>query len=850
MRTTLRFPSVFFPLLLLGLVLATGCSPTKRLGEGEVFLKDNEVVVVDGASVDFPLYELEELVRPKTNRKTLIFRFNLWAYNRIDPAKQYKANLRKLSDTEHKISRLRQRRSRIDSTRWRYRHLQHRIDKLTDKRIRGWRDWLRETVGEPPVLVDQERSQQTAEYLEIFMSKRGYFDNQVTLQLDTTRNGKKATARYWVQPGQAFKVDSITYEFRDSLLAARLPELMRDTKLTPGMRFDVDAFDDERDRLAKYLTGHGYYGFVKDFIAFEADSTVGGGKVNLNMVLRGIPVQSPQNPDSIVEIPHRKFYIRNIHIHTDYELTNSEYDAEDTLSNGQVHLYFNKAPTTDPELIYCTLGFAPGDMYTKSRIDRTYRRFLELDLYNAVNMRFEQILDGPVPELDIYIFLDPADKHSISLETRGTHRDGNLGVQANLSYRHKNLFAGAESLQSGVRFGLEAQPLLTAAQGGGDVTQDVANTLRFNTFEIGPEVTLKLHRLFPLGCDRMSRSANPQTELSGAFNYQLRADYERSLWKIRYGYHWLENPQIGRQVFWDVLEVSEINITKSEAFQQVLDDLNDDFLNASYNDHLIVAGRGSILTNSQGNQRQRKYYYSRSTLELAGNALRGLSNVLGATADSTGSFRLFGIQYAQYVKFEQDFRLYRRIDELNSVALRVYPGIGIPYGNLKVLPFEKSFFAGGANGIRAWQARTLGPGSFRDTTALETFNNIGDIRLEGSVEFRFKLTSMLEGALFVDAGNVWLLREDALRPGAHFEADRFVSEIAVGAGFGARLDFDFFLVRFDLGLQLKDPRKIPGERWIWQPNTEFKEYLSTFNPDGEVRVGVPIQFNLGIGYPF
>jgi len=202
MRTTLRFPPVFFRCWLLGLVLATGCSPTKRLGEGEVFLKDNEVVVVDGASVDFPLYELEELVRPKTNRKTLIFRFNLWAYNRIHPAKQYKANLRKLSDTEHKISRLRQRQSRIDSTRWRYRHLQHRIDKLTDKRIRGWRDWLRETVGEPPVLVDQERSQQTAEYLEIFMSKRGYFDNQVTLQLDTTRNGKKATARYWVHPAK------------------------------------------------------------------------------------------------------------------------------------------------------------------------------------------------------------------------------------------------------------------------------------------------------------------------------------------------------------------------------------------------------------------------------------------------------------------------------------------------------------------------------------------------------------------------------------------------------------------------------------------------------------------------
>ena len=219
---------------------------------------------------------------------------------------------------------------------------------------------------------------------------------------------------------------------------------------------------------------------------------------------------------------------------------------------------------------------------------------------------------------------------------------------------------------------------------------------------LAPEVTLKLHRLFPLGCDRTGGSSNPQSELSGAFNYQLRADYERNLWKIRYGYHWYENVDKGRQLFWDLVEISEINIDKSEAFQAILDNLNDDFLNASYNDHMIVAGRVSMLTNSQAGSHQRKYHFNKLTLELAGNTLQGLSSLVNASQNESGAYTIFGIQYAQYVKLEEDFRLYRKLDEENTLAFRIHPGIGVSYGNLRVLPFEKSFFAGGANGIRAW----------------------------------------------------------------------------------------------------------------------------------------------------
>lgn len=826
------------------------CSPTRRLQEGEVFLKENVLEIAKGAELEVPAYELEELIRPKTNRKTLVFRFNLWAYNLVDADKQLVARQRNLVRLERKMQRLGIRMSEQDSGSRRADHIQERITHIRAKRILGWRDWLRETVGEPPVLLDYDRSKQSAEYLEIYLSKQGYFQNNIELLVDTSRNGKKATTRFVVHPGPAFIIDTVKVSIRDTLLAEQASRIMAGTLLQKGERFNVDRLDDERDRIAHDLTARGYFGFIKDYISFEADSSLVNSRVSMNLILNGLPVQSPGKADSIIQIPHRKFFIRDIHVHTDYELTSSEYAVKDTLHIGGTHLYFNGEPSIDPDVILCTLGFAPGDLYAKERIDKTYRRFLELDVFNSVNMRFETVLDGEIPQLDVVIFLDPAKKHAVSFETRGTHRDGNMGIEANLSYRHRNLFAGAESLQSGLRFGVEAQPLLTTEQGSGELGSDVANTLRLNTFEFGPEVTLKLHRLFPLGCDRMSRSSNPQTELTGAFNYQLRADYERNLWKIRFGYHWYENVDKGRQIFWDVLEVSEINIDKSAAFQAILDNLNDDFLNASYNDHMIVAGRVSLLSNTQKSQRQRKYHFNKITLELAGNGLHGLSSLLGGARNENGAYTVFGIQYAQYVKVEEDFRLYRRIDESNSVAFRVHPGIGLSYGNLRVLPFEKSFFAGGANGIRAWQARTLGPGSFRDEAALETFNNIGDIRLEGSVEYRFKLTSMFEAALFVDAGNVWLLRPDDLRPGADFQFNRFVDEIAVGAGLGARLDFDYFLVRFDFGLQLKDPRKIGGERWLWQPKEEFLDYLEVVTGVAEPKIGVPLQFNLGIGYPF
>jgi hypothetical protein len=372
-----------------------------------------------------------------------------------------------------------------------------------------------------------------------------------------------------------------------------------------------------------------------------------------------------------------------------------------------------------------------------------------------------------------------------------------------------------------------------------------------NTFEIGPEITYRVPRLWPFGCDFTAQSSDPQTSLSATFNYQRRPDYQRTLSQLRYTYQWIENPDAVSRISIDAVEFSIIKIRKSEAFQSFLDRLQDAFLENSYQDHLILATNINYVLNTQRAKYQRQYFYLRLGGSAAGNFLNGIMDATDQPVDSLNSHRIYGIRFAQYFRGEADFRFYSNVNDRNAFVMRAYGGLGVPRKNAITLPFEKSFFSGGANGLRAWQARTLGPGSSRDALLPQTFNNIGEVKLEGNVEYRFKFTQMLNWAFFADAGNIWLLNEDSNRQGADFKSDRFLSEIAIGGGFGLRVDFDFFLVRLDVGVQLKDPAKVPGERWLWQPKDEYLAYLaSTGNPVDRLKLRNSTVFNLGIGFPF
>lgn len=843
--------------VLVAAMVISACNPGKRLGEGEIYLKKQSISINESDDkLHLDEEDLEGILKQKTNRKILLMRFHLWAHNRVDPVKRdsaYQKDARKLAkklakqqeDYQDLLARGKGESRKAGRK-------QRKIRELQKEDPHTWRDWLAETVGEAPVALDSVKTKKSAEQMSIFLSKEGYFRNEVDFEVSLNRKENIACVEYNIEPGPRFTIRDITYDVKDPGISRRIEFLQSTSTLKAGDPFSVEGFNDERGRIATYLANRGYFGYTKEFIEFKADSSVGNQQVDLIVKFNSKYRPSSEKPDSLVVVPHPRYFIGDIIVDTNFDLKNLERIPQDTLDYlGMRVLYDGKLPLKE-QLIDYTVHFQSGDLYQKDRAESTYRRFNNLEIFRSVSIHFKPREGSEVNILDCYILLTPAKKQFFSTQTHGTHSDGNLGVQADVNYSHRNVFRGAEHGNIAFVTGFEAQRSLTQTDQDPELTGgDVAQAIRFNTFEIGPEFSLKFHNIFPINLDRFSRNSNPTSKLSAAYNFQSRPDYTRTLTRIRYEGQWIENLKRGRSYFFHVPEVSLIKIEKSAEFQALLDDIDDEFLTNSYRDHLItsVFGIGGNWDNRK-TKYQRRHHFLHFNIDGSGTVLRGIMNAAKAPKNDEGHYEIAGIAYAHYTRVEVDFRQYWEVDEKNSVVFRVAAGVGKPWTNLSALPFEKSFFAGGANSVRAWQARSLGPGSFRDSTATVTYNNIAESRLEANFEYRFDFTPTFEGALFVDAGNIWMLKEDEGRPGAHISSD-FLAEIAIGAGVGLRLDFDFFLIRFDFGMQLKDPAKIPGERWIGQPKDNFEDFVATFHPVGQAPEYFPvINFNLGIGYPF
>ncbi len=827
--------------LLAVLFFQWGCNPARRIQDGESLLMKQEIQYTN-VPEDFGVDNdaLTPLLRQRPNRKVLLTRFHLSMYNLVNPERMRDAQLRKKRHIEKRIDRK-----------------QAKGKSFTEKELKkmradttGWRYWLRNTIGEAPVIFDSSKAEKSVEQLSILLQKEGYFRNEVNYDVKYSKSEKKVKRLVYevsAQPG--YTIDSLRYTINDEGIAERQRFIESTSSVAAGDRFSVDALDDERERIANYLNNRGYYTFTKDFITFNADSSLGDRKVAVEMFIRRTQ-QVIQGSDSLALRDHKRYFIGEIAIHTNYDPLDRDYAPTDTLKVDGVALLYRGELTIKPELLRFLLEFNRGDLYQRERVDKTYRRLISLPIIRSCNIKMKEAGAENLNILNCEIFLTQMKRQTLGAETGVTHRDGLFGLSGSVSFGNRNLFRGAETAQFSISGAVEAQQPLTLTEDEEITGADVADNIRFNTFEIGPQLRLNFPSFFPMRMNAFRRSNSPNTTLSAAFNYQNRPDYERQLYQFRYGITFTENVDKGSRIFWDIWELSTIKITKSQAFDDLLNSLNDEFLRTSYQDHLISSGRVSWQLNKQRTPLQKRYFYNQVTLEGAGNLPRMGFELSSREPDETGSYQVAGIRFAQYVKVENDFRYYRRVDQRNSVALRFHIGVGRPGANLSVLPFEKSFFGGGSNGIRSWEPRTLGPGSFRDTTALVTFNNIGEVLIESSLEYRFDLTETLEGAFFLDVGNIWLIDEQENRPGSELKADRFLSELAWGGGLGLRFDFDFFLMRFDLGFQLKDPAKIPGERWFFEPKDEYAAFVNRLRPDQPYNYFPQMNFNLGIGYPF
>ncbi len=676
---------------------------------------------------------------------------------------------------------------------------------------------IKDRIGEPPVVYDSLLTNKSVSQIELFLKNRGFYD--ATVSYDTLLQAEKQRIKvlYNIKEGQPYVISDVQYAITDRFINQYVISDSSNSLLEIGKRFDIDLLQEERSRITKMLRNEGYFYFSKEYIFFEADTT--NKKAALTIGIKDIE-QKDANGVFYFE-PHEKFAINDVFVRLNYDNQRTYQLASDTQAIKNTYFIDDGEFNYKPKAIARSIFLEKNSLYQIKNQEITYRNLSALKTFKFISIRFEKDFEDP-NKLNCYINLSPRKSKSFTTEAEGTNSGGNYGISGNVAFQNANIFKGAETFNVRLKGGLEAQQVLNAAS-----NKNISNGLPFNTIEVSPEISFDIPRfLLPVSADLFSTRTRPNTTINASFNYQQRPDYTRRISKIFLAYSWNETDRKTHIV--QPIDISYIKLNPSEQFRRTLDSINNPFILNSYRDHFIAAGKYSFIYNNQETKLKRRNFYFRGNLEIAGNLLNGINRLSRGKPNAEKPYEVLGIRYAQYVKTDIDFRIYR-IYKFTSLVYRLAGGIGIPYGNISVLPFEKSFFAGGANGIRAWQARALGPGSLSNKNE-NLIDQIGNIKLEGNVEYRFDITKIIKGAAFVDAGNIWEYRQKDPRPETEFKFNKLWDDIAVGAGLGIRLDFTFFILRFDAATPIKDPG-LPK-------NEQFDVQLKKTN------------LNIGIGYPF
>jgi outer membrane protein assembly factor BamA len=822
---------------------------TSRLKEGE-YLLDKNNIEINTKEIDAD--NLQTVLKQRPNKKILgMLKFHLLLHNIPDSTKvenkRYKKLVRK---NNRRIKRNVKKLKKGKDT------LQHK--QLADITTFGYK--LLYSIGESPVLVDSNEVNKASKQLHLYLIRKGFFNNTVKDSVHYLDKGflgikrKRAKVYYTINVEAPYRVANYNIESKDEQVLNLIKTIKEDSKIKVGDVFDIDKISTERVRIADFLLNKGYYRFSKNYIDFYIDSTIGSNEVSIKMNVN-LAKNKLSGKDSVYSSNHEKFYIKTVEVKYIQDI-----ESKDTLSFEFMGVDYFVQGKNDIKvgLFHRTLHLMPGDLYSKVKEQQTFRDFTSYGLFKTVNIK-SQIDRSGGNNLKLIITLKENKKQQTRIDGNGTNSGSSFGLEGSFSYNHKNTFRGAEIFKIGVTGKLESQPLLvdnntsnsTNLPVNGSFT-NISNT--FNTIEFGPEVSLTIPKLMFIKTKKYSNVHHANTKISASLNYQRRInvnvlDYERGIQEVTFGYSWNVRDRISHLL--EPLSFSAIEVNKSQDFSDRISSINDKLLAASFQNHIISATRYRFVYNELSVKKKSKtsFYYS-GNFESSGSFLRNIFQMSGQEVDSiTDSYSILGIRFSQYFKTSHDIRMYNVLNDKNTFVFRLQGGVGIPLANTKDgLPFEKSFFAGGTDKLRAWKARSLGPGSFRDSVL--NFDKIGEILIEGNVEYRFDLLGFLDGALFIDAGNTWLITPDSLRPGSDFKIDNFVTEIAIGAGFGIRVDLDFFLLRFDLAFPLKNPSLIKGERWFYEPKDEYNTYLNTLvNPQNVPNLYRP-QFNIGIGFPF
>ncbi len=696
-----------------------------------------------------------------------------------------------------------------------------------------FRQWLNKNFGTDPVILDPYMVGRSIDQLELYLNNHGFFNSSVDTSIRTVGK-RKAKVEYTLNLAKPYRINDIEYDIKDTTLRRFMLSDMENSLIHVGQIYNASLLDNERYRITTLLRNAGYYYFSPEFIFYEIDSTYKNYSLKVFENVQKMQVPSDTNQAVYIEQEHMRYRINKLYINPDFNPVRVDTSTMQVYVNPKNDLvrryrfYYRDKLRIRPRAIRNSIFIEPLTYYSEKDQRNTYKQLSSFPLYGYTSIDFRPVSrQVKVPDtsqhyLNGFINLTRRPVQSFSVETEGTTSGGKLGFAGNFVYQNLNIFRGGEVLTLKLTGGVEWQ------QGGGQ-RKDVF--LFFNTIETGAEASIDFPKfLLPISQDRIPKILRPRTTIKTGVNYQNRPDYERYVTNGSFGYNWRAGHWVSHSLI--PIEINSVSIFPDSAFVQRLENLNDPRLTNQYTDHFIMAAKYTYIFNNQERNKVKDFTFFRWNVESAGNVLGLTKNFFGATKDENGEYTVWNIPYSQYVRTDVDFRYYFAISEENTLVYRNYFGIGVPYGNSRVLPFEKGFYAGGASDMRGWRYRSLGPGSYNDVTG-NGFEKMGDIILEANVEYRFPVYSFVKGALFADFGNIWLLNYSQNYPGGKFNLGDVPGEIAIDAGLGIRFDFSFFIFRIDGAAPIRDPAKPLANRWRFGA-LQLKDVV----------------WNFGIGYPF
>lgn len=755
---------------LLSLFFVLGCSNTKYLPEGDLLYTGGSVEVKDSILKKKErkelAKELEGLLRPKPNKSILGLRPKLWIYNIAGEPKKQK----------------------------------------------GFRYWLRNKVGEEPVLFSKVDLDYNASVLRNYAENKGYFKTRVSA--DSTVRNKRVTAEYTVTPKKRYIIKSVIFPDDSLKMSKIIGRSSRRSLLKVGKPYDLDLIKAERERIDARLKEKGYYYFNPDYLLAQVDSSKGDHEVKIRLVIKN------ETPAKAL----RAYKIDKIFVYPNYALGNDSmvYRQKD-IKQYKDFTIIDTADTFKPRIFDRTIYFKKGDLYNRKDHNLTLNRFVNLGTFSFVKNEFRPS-DSIDNALNSYYYLTLLPKKFIRVEVIGkTNSASYTGTELNVNWNNRNFFRGAELFTFSVF-------------GGADFQMGGVNRGK-NIYKLGAETSLTWPRFIsPFNIQGNSEFV-PRTKATLRYEYQKRTQlYALNSFNGTFGYLWKENIRKDHQL--NVIDITYVS--PNHVTDEYLADIDKDPALGKVIEKQLIFGPTYSYTYTNTMQKRRKNtIYFNGELDLAGN-ITGL--VTGASYKKDNVKTIFDVPFSQYVKIKSDFRHYLKLSKESELASRLIVGAGFAYGNSNTLPTSKQFVVGGTNSIRAFRARTLGPGSYvipPGTNENYTPDQSADLKLEFNTEYRAKLFSIVRGAVFFDAGNIWLLNADPNKPGAEISKD-FMKELAIGAGVGLRFDLSFLVLRTDLAIPLRNPALPDGQRWVID-KIDFG--------DGAWRKDNLI-LNIAIGYPF